>query len=147
MEMVGWWHTHIMSPRTHPPLSLPLIQHLQGANKFAKVLDRIQRVDFRFPSNIPVSAECKDLISKILVADVGKRLTIEAIQAHPWYQKDLPPGVTSMNEQCLALRGQSAGLQSESDIQRVVMQAIGTRAGGDAYDDYIDEALEEDYDD
>lgn len=68
-------------------------------NKFAKVLERIQKVDYRFPSNIPVSEDCKDLISKVLVADVGKRLTIEQIQAHPWYKVDLPPGVTSMNEQ------------------------------------------------
>lgn len=70
-----------------------------GGNKFAKVLERIQKVDYRFPQNIPVSADCKDLISKILVADVSKRLSIEQIQAHPWYQVDLPPGVTSMNEQ------------------------------------------------
>jgi len=70
-----------------------------GGNKFAKVLERIQKVDYRFPQNIPVSESCRDLISKILVADVSKRLTIEQIQAHQWYQVDLPPGVTSMNEQ------------------------------------------------
>ena len=70
-----------------------------GGNKFAKVLERIQKVDYRFPQNIAVSESCRDLISRILVADVGKRLTIEQIQAHPWYQVDLPPGVTSMNEQ------------------------------------------------
>ena len=118
-----------------------------GVNKFARVLDRIQRVDYRFPPGIPVSDACKDLISRILVADVGARLTVEQIQAHPWYATDLPPGVTSMNEQCLALRGQSAGAQSESEIQRVVMQAIGARAAADDdVDDYIDEALEEDFD-
>ena len=44
-----------------------------GGKKFQKVLDRIRRVDFRFPAEVPVSAECKDLISKILVADVNKR--------------------------------------------------------------------------
>jgi serine/threonine-protein kinase SRK2 len=118
-----------------------------GVNKFARVLDRIRRVDYHFPSSIPVSDACKDLISRILVADVGARLTIEQIQAHPWYTTDLPPGVTSMNEQCLALRGQSAGTQSEAEIQRVVMQAIGARAeaGDDDVDEYIDEALEEDF--
>jgi len=130
----------------------------QGGNKFAKVLERIQKVDYRFPENIPVSSDCRDLISKILVADVSKRLTIEQIQAHPWYQVDLPPGVTSMNEQCLALRGQSAGLQTEEEIQEVVMAAIGKGGGGAAgggkygkggkeYDEFIDEALEEDFGD
>ena len=75
-----------------------------GGNKFAKVLERIQKVDYRFPANIPVSTACRDLISKVLVADVSKRLTIEQIQAHPWYQVDLPPGVTSMNEQVSLFR-------------------------------------------
>ena len=191
-----------------------------GGNKFAKVLERIQKVDYRFPANIPVSTACRDLISKVLVADVSKRLTIEQIQAHPWYQVDLPPGVTSMNEQvslfrvpllsfregslllferklealaprftpshaqnvqrttptkkiekkstqCLALRGQSAGLQTEEEIQSVVMAAIGkggaagaaaaaakaaaAKSGsagkGGEYDEFIDEALEEDFGD
>lgn len=69
------------------------------------------------------------------------------IQAHPWYAQGLPAGVASMNEACLALRGQTAGLQSEADIQRVVLEAIGPAGGGTTYDAIIDEALEEDFGD
>ena len=120
-----------------------------GGNKFAKVLDRIRRVDYRFPASIPVSAECKDLISKILVADPAARLTVDQIQSHPWYANGLPNGVRAMNDACLAMRGQTAGLQTEADIQRVVVAAIGAKAGGGGgeYDMYIDEALEEDFGD
>ena len=49
-----------------------------------QVLERILAVDFRFPGSIPVSAECKNLLSRILVADPAKRASIEEIQQHPW---------------------------------------------------------------
>ena len=49
-----------------------------------QVLERILAVDFRFPKSIPVSAECKDLLTRILVADPAKRASIEEIQTHPW---------------------------------------------------------------
>lgn len=49
-----------------------------------QVLQRVIKADFVFPPDIPVSAECKDLISKILVVDPEKRLTVQQIQQHPW---------------------------------------------------------------
>lgn len=38
------------------------------------------------------------MLSRILVADPKKRITIPEIQRHPWYLKDLPPGVVDMND-------------------------------------------------
>ena len=55
----------------------------------AQVLERILAVDFHFPSSIPVTAECKDLLTKILVADSAKRYTIADIQRHPWCRPQL----------------------------------------------------------
>ena len=55
-----------------------------------QVLERILAVDYNFPTSIPVSPECKDLLSRILVADPAKRYTIEAIQAHPWCVRAAP---------------------------------------------------------
>lgn len=49
-----------------------------------QVLDRIMRVDYRIPKYPKISAECKDLIQRILVGDPDQRLTIEQIQRHPW---------------------------------------------------------------
>ena len=40
-----------------------------------------------------VSDEAKDFISKILVADPDKRITIEGMQNHPWMSKDLDQNV------------------------------------------------------
>jgi len=36
-------------------------------------------VDYLFPQSVPVSAECKDLIAKILVADPDKRITVPQV--------------------------------------------------------------------
>eukprot|EP01106_Pelomyxa_sp_JSP_P017681 TRINITY_DN741_c0_g1_i8.p1 TRINITY_DN741_c0_g1~~TRINITY_DN741_c0_g1_i8.p1 ORF type:complete len:105 (+),score=22.14 TRINITY_DN741_c0_g1_i8:114-428(+) len=41
-----------------------------------------------------ISAEAKDLISKILVIDPAKRLTLQQILAHPWMKTvDTTPGI------------------------------------------------------
>ena len=52
--------------------------------RFQKVLQRIIKVDYCFPSDVPVSAECRDLLSHILVADPRRRVSIQDIQRHPW---------------------------------------------------------------
>ena len=48
------------------------------------VLQRIMNVDYSFPSEFPISQECKSLLAGILVADPRRRLTIPQIQQHPW---------------------------------------------------------------
>ena len=37
-------------------------------------------------------------MSRILVPDPAKRLRVADIQRHVWYKKDLPPGVSGMND-------------------------------------------------
>ncbi|CAK0781057.1 hypothetical protein CVIRNUC_005271 [Coccomyxa viridis] len=112
-------------------------------HRFQKVLERILAVDYHFPSSIPVSEHCKDLLRHILVADPAKRFSIADIQRHPWYTKDLPVGVTRMNEECLKLKDHTAGYQTVQDIQRVVTEAIGGRAAL-RNEQLIDEVMEED---
>ncbi|XP_062213238.1 serine/threonine-protein kinase Aurora-3-like isoform X3 [Phragmites australis] len=54
-------------------------------------LRRIVTVDLTFPSTHYVSAEAKDLISKLLVKDSSKRLSLEDIMKHPWIIKNSDP--------------------------------------------------------
>ncbi|KAH6830816.1 ataurora3 [Perilla frutescens var. hirtella] len=49
---------------------------------------RIMKVDLSFPSTPDVSAEAKDLISRLLVKDSSKRLSLEKIMEHPWIVKN-----------------------------------------------------------
>ena len=103
---------------------------------FGAVLDRILRVDYEFPAHKTVSAEFKDLIGSILVADPTQRATLAHIMAHPGFTHGLPPEALSMNDACLALRPHDhPGYQSVDAIRAVVRDAAGAppaRADADA---------------
>lgn len=62
-------------------------------------------MDYDFPPEKPVSNELKDLLSRMLVADPEKRATLEEIERHPWFRKDIPPDldVASFNASYLRL--------------------------------------------
>ncbi|KAF2322536.1 hypothetical protein GH714_018420 [Hevea brasiliensis] len=51
----------------------------------------IMKVDLTFPSDRPVSAEAKNLISRLLVKDSSKRLSLQKIMEHPWIIKNADP--------------------------------------------------------
>lgn len=48
-------------------------------------------VDYDFPADKPVSEEVKDLLGRMLVADVTQRASLQEIERHPWFRKDIPP--------------------------------------------------------
>lgn len=111
--------------------------------KLQKMIQRILRVDYEFPSELRISAELRDLMSKILVPDPSKRISITGIYDHPWYNKDLPPGVKQMNQH---LRAPIGGTQSEEEIQKVVEEAhtSGLPPNKEWENDYIDTTLDDD---
>ena len=127
--------------------------------RFQKVLYRIIAVDYHFPVRSPhgvVSDACKDLMRRIFVADPTKRITIPEIQAHPWYQQDLPPGLTGFNDICLAQQGQSGAplsAQTEEQIKATVQEAKVVRFSNsdqpvfhdDQDTDYIDDVMDQEY--
>ena len=77
-------------------------QTVLGAERLVCCAQRILSVDYQLPYNKQVSPECKNLLECILVADPEKRITMDNIQRHPWFTRDLPEGVAQMNDQLLA---------------------------------------------
>lgn len=55
-------------------------------------------VNYELPSHVAVSADCRDLLARILVADPDQRLKVPQILAHPWFRRGLPEGVAEMND-------------------------------------------------
>jgi len=57
----------------------------------AEVFSKIQKCQFEFPPSIEpkLSAECKDLIRKMIVLNTKSRLTGEQALKHPWFEKCL----------------------------------------------------------
>lgn len=60
-------------------------------------MQRILNVEYSFPAHVNVSPECRDLLSRLLVADPRSRITMDGIWRHPWFQQNLPEGVAEMN--------------------------------------------------
>ncbi|KAH7849680.1 hypothetical protein Vadar_021361 [Vaccinium darrowii] len=52
---------------------------------------RIMKVDLRLPSTPHVSSEAENLISRLLVKDSSKRLSLQKIMEHPWITKNADP--------------------------------------------------------
>ncbi|KAL8114281.1 serine/threonine-protein kinase Aurora-3 [Apium graveolens] len=52
---------------------------------------RIMKIDLMFPPSPRVSTEAKDLISRLLVRDSSKRLSLQKIIKHPWIVKNADP--------------------------------------------------------
>lgn len=107
--------------------------------KLQKMIQRILKVEYELPKHI--SSECRDLLSRILVGDPQRRITVPEIQQHPWYLQDLPPGVKEMNDN---LRMPTNGIQTAEEIQAIVHQAQIAQAAAPHWeqDEYIDDAME-----
>lgn len=47
---------------------------------------------------VEVSADCLDILTRLLVADPGARMSMAEIKVHRWFQRGLPPGALEMND-------------------------------------------------
>jgi serine/threonine-protein kinase SRK2 len=47
---------------------------------------------------VEVSADCLDILTRVLVAQPSERMSMEEIKSHPWFLKGLPPGALEMND-------------------------------------------------
>jgi len=47
---------------------------------------------------VEVSGDCLDMMTRVLVAQPSKRMSMEEIKTHPWFLKGLPPGALEMND-------------------------------------------------
>lgn len=52
--------------------------------RLQQMFPRIVAADFEQPTH--VSPDCRHLLSRMLTADPGKRITIPEIMQHPWFQ-------------------------------------------------------------
>ena len=59
-------------------------------------------MEYSLPPRANVSPECRDLLSRLLVADPRSRIPLQGVWQHPWFQQDLPEGVAAMNSHLLA---------------------------------------------
>jgi len=62
---------------------------------------KFQHAVYLLPPEIPASDACKDLLTRLLVADPDKRISLQGILGHPWFLETLPSGALNMNDHYL----------------------------------------------
>ncbi|KAI4377938.1 hypothetical protein MLD38_015490 [Melastoma candidum] len=90
---------------------------------FKKTLQRILSVQYSVPDYIYISAECKQLLSRIFVADPSKRITLPEVKKHPWYLKKLPKELVEGEKSAMDGSGDQSDQQSIEDIEKIIQLA------------------------
>ena len=65
-------------------------------DQMPQLFSKIKECKYFIPS---LSHEVQDLINRMLQPNPVKRITLQEIQEHPWYQKDLPDYLTFISKQ------------------------------------------------
>eukprot|EP00891_Asterochloris_glomerata_P004465 jgi/Astpho2/4465/fgenesh1_pm.00067_%23_14_t len=94
-----------------------------------EIMKRIMAADYKLPPSRPVTAECADLLSRILTRSPDDRISLQGIQQHPWYLKNLPfPAGQDINGQyvvqTMASQGDTSAKARAEDIKRAVRTAM-----------------------
>lgn len=103
--------------------SLPFKDSDEPGIMSQRLLRRIVTCQYDFPPNLHLSAECKDLISKILTANPSDRIDSYAIQHHPWMvgtslPKTAPVVISQQSESDISLIMERARRRKEARIQK-----------------------------
>ncbi|MCO5599803.1 hypothetical protein L7F22_053910 [Adiantum nelumboides] len=86
-------------------------------SQFLELYESIQSDAPRFPSHL--SANCKDLLNKMLNKDPSKRMTIQQMREHPFITKDGKEDVISMEENIRDLVEEVTAEELDSAINRI----------------------------
>lgn len=66
-----------------------------GDKEFAR---RIAGAQWAMPAEaLALSAECRDMLARLLAADPAQRIDTTGVFCHPWFLRDLPEGALAMN--------------------------------------------------
>ncbi|URD79920.1 serine threonine-protein kinase [Musa troglodytarum] len=93
---------------------------------FRKTIGRIVSVQYKIPEYVHTSQDCRQILSRIFVANPEKRITISEIRNHPWFLKNLPRELTEAAQAQYYKRDNDAPTyspQSIEEIMRIVSEA------------------------
>ncbi|KAJ0040046.1 hypothetical protein Pint_28116 [Pistacia integerrima] len=90
---------------------------------FRKTIQRILSVQYAIPDVVQISQECRDLISRIFVADPATRITIPEIRNHPWFLKNLPADLVDEKTMGSHYEEPDQPMQSIDVIMQIIAEA------------------------
>ena len=77
-----------------------------------------------------LTAECTDLLCRLLEVDPDKRITVQQVLKHPWFTQDMPEGLRHLNENLLQIPlSMQTGCcrQSEEELSALTTKAAQSR--------------------
>ncbi|CAL9066824.1 serine/threonine-protein kinase SAPK10-like [Musa acuminata AAA Group] len=116
---------------------------------FRKTLERILTVQYSIPDYIYVSTECRQLISRIFVANPATRITIPEIRNHEWFLRNLPADLMDDNRMSNQYEEPDQPMQTIDEIMQILAEATIPAAGTRGLNQYLTDGLDidDDYDD
>ncbi|XP_027182709.1 serine/threonine-protein kinase SAPK3-like [Coffea eugenioides] len=86
---------------------------------FRKTIARIMSAQHSIPDYVRVSADCRQLLSRIFVTNPSKRITIPEIKQHPWFLKNLPKELIEVEK----AKNKEPDKSQVEEIMRIVQEA------------------------
>ncbi|XP_004511744.1 serine/threonine-protein kinase SAPK3-like [Cicer arietinum] len=113
----------------------------EDPRNFRKSIANTMSVQYSIPDYVRLSADCKQLLSRIFVADPAKRITIMEIKQHPWFWKSMPREIFEGDRQGYMETQRDQPSQSVEEIMRIVGEARkpGLTTNGADVDGIIEE--------
>lgn len=91
-----------------------------------KTIQRIAATDYKISDHVHISADCRQLISRIFVSNPMRRITMKEIKSHPWFLKNLPRELTETAQAMYYRRDNtvpSFSDQTSEEIMKIVQEA------------------------
>ncbi|KAG7015693.1 Serine/threonine-protein kinase SAPK3, partial [Cucurbita argyrosperma subsp. argyrosperma] len=108
----------------------------EDPRNFRKTIARILSVQYSIPDYVRVSVECRNLLSRIFVANPAKRITIQEIKQLPWFFKNLPKELIEIEKTNFKKQEHNQLSQSVEEIMQIVREAMtpgeGSKVGDQA---------------
>ncbi|KAL5212005.1 hypothetical protein ABZP36_022852 [Zizania latifolia] len=87
---------------------------------FRKTIGRIVSIQYKIPEYVHLSQDCRQLLSRIFVANPAKRITIREIRNHPWFLKNLPQELTEAVQAKYYKKDNSASANSDQTVEEIM---------------------------
>ncbi|CAM8915690.1 hypothetical protein QQ045_024643 [Rhodiola kirilowii] len=109
-----------------------------------KTIQRILQVQYLVPESIQISDECRQLISRIFIADPSARITIPEIKNLNWFQKNLPTDLMDENMTCNQFDEADQPMQSLDKIMQIISEATIPAVGVHGFNQFVTDCLDMD---
>ncbi|GAU18722.1 hypothetical protein TSUD_80100 [Trifolium subterraneum] len=104
---------------------------------------KIMLVQYKIPDTVRISQHCRNLISRIFVANPMKRISMREIKSHPWFLENLPKeSIKEAQDVNYKKENPISSLQSIEEIMNIVEEAkiLATTSSSEQLED-LTEAL------